>query len=244
MKVIALLCLIVLFTIGCAPTVEPAPAPVPAPLPTPAPKPEPLPTPSPQLVPPPEPEPCLIEAQVIRVINGDTIEVDIDGKLYRVRYIGIDTPEVGQPCSSEATQKNRDLVEGKVVWLEKDISETDKYDRLLRYVYVENIFVNAELVHLGYAQVITYPPDVKYQDHFLQLQREAKEAQRGCWKEEPVRPPKTTGIYVGSINSNIYHYPDCRYAQRIKPENEIWFSSPEDAKAHGYRPCKVCKPPS
>jgi len=231
------------------------------------------------------------EASVIRVIDGDTIEVDIDGALYKVRYIGIDTPEVGQLYADEATKKNRELVEGKVVWLEKDVSETDKYNRLLRYVYVEYthkasdsgsdisellrkygtsleetrkllgelsgawnkgaeiqseyIFVNAELMRLGYAQVATYPPDVKYQDLFVQLQREAREAGRGCWytPEAPPITPKKTGEYVGSINSDVYHYPDCRYAQRIKPENEIWFTSVADAKAHGYRACKVCNPP-
>ena len=80
----------------------------------------------------------------------------------------------------EATAMNKKLVGGKVVWLEKDVSETDDYGRLLRYVWVGNLMVNAELVRLGCAQVSTYPPDVKYADLFRRLQREAREAGRMC----------------------------------------------------------------
>jgi len=81
----------------------------------------------------------------------------------------------------EASNKNKALVEGKTVCLERDISETDKYGRLLRYVWIGDTMVNAELVRLGYAQVYTYPPDVKYQDYFLQLQRQARDAGLGLW---------------------------------------------------------------
>lgn len=158
------------------------------------------------------PSPSEIQAQVIRVIDGDTIEVNIDGQIYKLRYIGIDTPETvhptrgEEPCGKEASDKNRELVEGKVVRLEKDISETDKYGRLLRYVYVGDIFINAELVKLGYAQVATYPPDVKYQDLFLQLQREAREAGRGCWgfEEETTEPiPTPSPTPSESVNVKI-----------------------------------------
>ncbi|MBM4433426.1 MAG: nuclease, partial [Chloroflexi bacterium] len=113
---------------------------------------------------------------VTRVIDGDTIEVDITGVAYRVRYIGIDTPELDDENPSlsalaqEAARYNRELLEGKSVRLEKDVSETDKYGRLLRYVYVGDTFVNAELVRLGYAEVVTYPPDIKYQELLLQAQ--------------------------------------------------------------------------
>lgn len=150
---------------------------------------------------------ALIEAEVARVIDGDTIEVDIGGSLYKVRYIGIDTPETVHPqkpveCfGREASEKNRELVEGKTVRLEKDVSETDKYGRLLRYVWVGDTMVNAELVRLGYAQVVTYPPDVKYQDLFLQLQREAKEAGRGLWASEPPEPgPTPMEVYGLSVS--------------------------------------------
>ena len=119
------------------------------------------------------------------MIDGDTIEVEIQGNTYRVRYIGINTPELahdGLPdelYSQEATIKNQELVEGKIVRLEKDISETDAYGRLLRYVCMGDLFVNAELVKLGYAQATPYPPDVKYESYFLSVENEAKASQRG-----------------------------------------------------------------
>jgi micrococcal nuclease len=128
-----------------------------------------------------------VSAQVVRVIDGDTIKVNISGLQYTVRFIGIDAPETVKPNGTvepfgpEASAKNKELVEGKVVLLEKDISDTDQYGRLLRYVYVDDLFVNAELVRLGYAQAITYPPDIKYQDLLRHLQEEARDAGRGLW---------------------------------------------------------------
>ena len=120
-------------------------------------------------------------ATVTRVIDGDTIIIDTG---HRVRYIGIDTPEVypvEEAYGQEAWQANRKLVEGKRVRLEQDVSETDKYGRLLRYVYVDDILVNAELVKLGLAKAIAYPPDIKHQDLLEQLESEAKQARRGMW---------------------------------------------------------------
>ena len=120
-------------------------------------------------------------ATVTRVIDGDTIIIAGD---YRVRYTGIDTPEIYpelEDYGAEAWQANRRLVEGKKVRLERDVSETDKYGRLLRYVYVDDIFVNAELVRQGLAKAIAYPPDTKYQDYLEKLESEAREAGWGMW---------------------------------------------------------------
>ena len=101
-----------------------------------------------------------------------------------MRYIGIDTPEVHPQLEAygmKALQANRELVEGKEVRLERDVSETDKYGRLLRYVYVNGILVNAELVRQGLAYARAYPPDTKYQDYLEELETEAREAGRGMW---------------------------------------------------------------
>ena len=120
-------------------------------------------------------------AKVTQVIDGDTIIIEGG---YRVRYIGIDTPEIRPRLEAhgiEAWQANRQLVEGKEVRLERDVSETDKYGRLLRYVYVDDIFVNAELVRQGLARAKAYPPDIKYQDYLEQMETEAKLAGRGIW---------------------------------------------------------------
>jgi micrococcal nuclease len=120
-------------------------------------------------------------ARVIRVIDGDTITVEGG---YRVRYIGIDTPETYpqlEAFGAEAWQANRQLVEGKEVRLERDLSETDRYGRLLRYVYVDNIMVNADLVRQGLAVAKAYPPDTKYQDLLAELERQARLAGKGMW---------------------------------------------------------------
>jgi len=121
---------------------------------------------------------------VTKVIDGDTIEIE-GGK--RVRYIGIDTPETVHPSKpvecfgKEASAKNQELVLNKKVRLEKDVSETDKYGRLLRYVYAGDIFVNDYLVSEGYAKSSTYPPDVKYNEKFLASQKIAVENEKGLW---------------------------------------------------------------
>lgn len=141
------------------------------------------------------------EALVVRVIDGDTIEVVQNGVTYTVRYIGIDTPETRgevEPYGEEATEANRRLVEGKIVRLEKDVSETDRFGRLLRYVYVEvggeEVMVNTELVRLGYAMASTYPPDVKFAELFLSLEREAREEERGLWGLAPIPSPALTVV--------------------------------------------------
>jgi len=134
-----------------------------------------------------------MEATVVRVIDGDTIEVDIIGMRFKVRYIGIDTPELHDErpefcaLAQEATRLNRELVEGKTVRLEKDVSGTDNFGRLLRYVYVDDIFVNAELVRQGLAWAEPYELDIKYQDYLEELETEARQAGRGLWA--PTLPP-------------------------------------------------------
>jgi micrococcal nuclease len=122
------------------------------------------------------------QVRVVRVIDGDTIEIE-GGE--RVRYIGIDTPEVHPSVEYygiEAWEKNQELVGGCLVTLERDISDRDHYGRLLRYVYIGGVFVNAELVRLGYARVESYPPDTKHHELLEQLEDEAKEAHRGLWR--------------------------------------------------------------
>ncbi len=115
------------------------------------------------------------------MIDGDTITIEGG---YRLRYIGIDTPEIHpnrEAFGVEAWQANRKLVEGKKVRLERDVSETDKYGRLLRYVWVGDTLVNAELVSQGLARARAYPPDTKYQDRLEQMEAEARAAGRGMW---------------------------------------------------------------
>jgi micrococcal nuclease len=133
--------------------------------------------------------------QVERVIDGDTIDVRIGDETYRVRYIGMDTPEVGDPFAREATELNRELVQGQTATLVKDVSETDRYGRLLRYVFVGDTFVNYELVAQGLAMASTYPPDVACAQTFVEAQREAVAAGVGLWAagEGSAAPPPADG---------------------------------------------------
>ncbi len=130
-----------------------------------------------------------LAVKVVRVVDGDTIQVCCIGwKREKVRYIGVDTPETHhpmrgiEPYGMEAAEANRKLVDGKTVRLEFDVQQLDKYGRTLAYIYLEDgTFVNAWLVENGYAMVMTVPPNVKYQELFLKLQREAREGRRGLW---------------------------------------------------------------
>ena len=135
-------------------------------------------------------------ARVVRVVDGDTIVIDRGLGDERVRYIGIDTPESVKPdtpvefMAREASAANEALVAGREIVLERDVSDTDQYDRLLRYAWLREgdgwVFVNLELLRRGYAQVATYPPDVRWTDTFLAAQREARDAGLGLWG--PVTP--------------------------------------------------------
>ena len=121
------------------------------------------------------------KVEIIRVIDGDTIRLS-DGR--RIRYIGIATPEIGdnpQYFVPEATSFNRSLLAGRRVTLEKDVSDKDRFGRLLRFVYSDGILVNAELVREGYGVAKVFPPDTRYAGCFAALEGEAREARRGMW---------------------------------------------------------------
>lgn len=188
--------------------------------------------------------------KVTKVIDGDTIEIE-GGQ--RVRYIGIDTPETVHPSKlvqcfgREASAKNKELVEGKTVELEKDISETDKYGRLLRYVYAGGTFVNQYLITEGYAHSSTYPPDIKYQNQFTEAEKEARENNRGLWGVCQGQSAATTSDcpIKGNISSSgekIYHMPGQRYYEKTvidEGKGERWFCSEDEAIQAGWRKSKT-----
>jgi len=183
------------------PTERPTARPTRQPTPQPTASPTSEPTASPTLAPTPafglQPTGQTQIATVASVTDGDTIRVLIDGVNYPVRYIGIDTPEVHNGLEwmgQEASQANAELVAGGQVILEKDVSETDQYGRLLRYVWVDDgdglLLVNLELLRRGVAQITTYPPDVKYADSiYLDAQRRARDAGIGLWGAAPTPTP-------------------------------------------------------
>lgn len=197
--------------------------------------------------------------KVTRVIDGDTIEIEGGQK---VRYIGIDTPETVDPrkplqCfGKEAAAKNRELVGGKDVSLEKDVSETDKYGRLLRYVFVNETFINDVLVRQGFAHSSTFLPDVKYQQDFNEAEGEARQYNRGLWSScqgtngtSTLPTADNQGqegcVIKGNISSSgekIYHMLGQRYYDKTQIDDskgERWFCTEEEAQIAGWRKSKI-----
>jgi micrococcal nuclease len=132
------------------------------------------------------PLPPGVQAFVVRVVDGETIEVDAAIGRTAVRYIGVDVPEtLRQPIgcfSREAGNRNKELVEGRTVFLETDVSETDQFGRLLRYVYLEDMqMVNEVLVAEGLALASPSLPDVRHEDRLSVAQLQARNAGRGLW---------------------------------------------------------------
>ena len=130
---------------------------------------------------------------VVRVVDGDTIIVDRDGKETRVRFIGVDTPESVNPDESLNTEQGaiaadytKELLTGQQVYLEYDKERTDKYDRVLAYVYLSDgeTMVEEELLNSGMARTMTIEPNTKYATYFEQLEAAAAEKKIGIWSTE------------------------------------------------------------
>lgn len=146
-------------------------------------------------------------ALVTYVYDGDTIEVELNGRRYRLRYIGVDSPEREEPFYQEALDFNRELVEDKTVILLRDVSETDQYGRLLRYVYLEDgTFVNGEMMSNGMSRLVTFPPDVAQTEYLRGLQAQAQEGGVGMWSRPDLVGPC-------DCDRNLY---DCRDFQSRK----------------------------
>ena len=130
--------------------------------------------------------------KVTRIVDGDTIVIKMDGSETKVRFIGVDTPESVAPESSGKTNSKegeetsdylKKLIEGKNVYLEFDVGQTDQYGRILAYVYLSDkeTMIQRLLLSEGYAMVMTYQPNVKYADEFLKLQQESRKNRKGFW---------------------------------------------------------------
>ena len=198
---------------------------------------------------------------VSQVLDGDSIRAKrpirwvVDGepkRITRIRYIGVDTPEHNDPFWRAARALNKSLVYRKRVRLEFDEEKTDRYNRLLAYVYVGDVFVNAEVVKRGYARACAIEPNTRYEKLFKRLENKARANRRGMWstlagilpgaevkKEESTS--SSAGKYVASRNSKVFHLPSCKWTKRISEENAIYFTY-QEAMDSGRRPCRECKP--
>lgn len=179
---------------------------------------------------------------VVKVLDGDTLELASGEK---VRLIGIDTPEKDQFYYKEAKNQLKKLVEDRDVALEYDVQPTDKYGRLLSYVWLadtknpeQEIFVNKSMIEEGYANVYTIPPNVKYVEIFVQAQKEARKDSKGLWNEK--RP--LSDFYVASRNSNVFHRNTCKTIEQISEHNRLIYKTAGEALDEGKSPCRTCKP--
>lgn len=216
----------------------------------------------------------LEQAHVTRVVDGDTIVVDRGHGQEKVRLILVNTPETVHPnkpveyYGKEASDFTKAQLTDKEIYLEKDVSDRDRYGRLLRYVWLdrpenkedlEKKCFNAILLKEGYAQLSTFPPDVKYEHEFLTYQRQAREAEKGLWstKNESSKTEdrisnaeaeegsgyglayeQANGRIIANKRSMIYHTANDQGYQKVKAKNAVYFTSEEAARQAGFRPAK------
>lgn len=147
------------------------------------------------------PAPNSTLAKVVKVVDGDTIKVDLDGTVETIRLIGVDTPEVVDPrkpvqCfGKEASAKTKELLTDQIVTLVSDPTQgdRDKYQRLLRYVYLQNLtFINKILIEEGYAFEYTYHLPYKFQAEFKEAQKQAEIGKHGLWADNACTTPTST----------------------------------------------------
>lgn len=207
----------------------------------------------------------LIKTRVVRVVDGDTIKVNLSKENESLRLIGMDTPESVHPKKEKNVPEGKiasdyvtDLIEGKDVYIEFDVEERDRYGRYLAYIYLENgEMLNDKLLKEGYAQLSTYPPNVRYVDRFKESARIARENNVGFYESSNVfddNAAKTNtskkessgvdkvvdadGKIKGNVNSGIYHVPGGAFYDSVSEHNIVWFDTEKEAQAAGYKKAK------
>lgn len=178
--------------------------------------------------------------RVKKVFDGDTIVLE-DGT--RVRYLGINTPEVAHKDAraeyfgDKARRENAGIVRRKKVRLEFDREKKDRFGRTLAYVFLEDgRFVNQLLVEKGCAYVFYHSSNTRYWDTLFQAQKRAIHAGAGIWPFiKSIR-----GTFMGNKASRRFHHPTCRFAKKLHPKNKVSFSSLVDAFRAGFAPCRSC----
>ena len=184
---------------------------------------------------------------VKKVIDGDTIMLETERRL--IRYIGIDAPEteysrkkMPEAFGKEATEANRRLVEGKTIRLKYD-EQVEHDNRLLAYVYVDETFVNGELVRKGFALYSPFGPNKSKNILLFRYENEARKNKLGIWAL-PLRNPSKeyTASKRNEDKTKKFHLPQCPHSRRIADKNKVVFTSIDEALDEGYRPCRVCNP--
>lgn len=201
------------------------------------------------------------KAKVLYASDGDTIWVDIDGAQEKIRFVGVNTPELakdGNPAefmAEEAKNFTSNSLKDKEIYLEKDVTDRDKYDRMLRYIWLEKPTANPTkedfeektlngiLVKNGYAYSNYYKPDTKYQKYLDEIEKSAQDKGLGIWSD-PTNPiiseEKVEEAYLikGNKNSKVYHLPEWDSYETVKEKNAVYFETEKEAQDAGFRPAK------
>lgn len=201
------------------------------------------------------------KAKVKYAVDGDTIWVNLNGKDEKARFVGVNTPEVskdGEPAefmAEEAKDFTNKTLKNKEIFLEKDVSDRDKYDRLLRYIWleepssdptlsdIENKTLNGILVKEGYAYANYYKPDIKYHKYLTKLEKSAKENKLGIWSDGPKSKNENekidqTYLIKGNKISKVYHLSERDSYDTVKEKNSVYFETEKEAKEAGFRPAR------
>lgn len=191
--------------------------------------------------------PKLTQAKVNKVLDGNTLEVLLNNKVEKIRFAGIECPEINKPYGKEAFNFVKNQLLDKKIYLEFDTELKDKYKRIQAYVWLEkpkeltekeikSKMFNTILLSEGFAQVITTSSNMKYTKFFLNLQKIAKENNKGLWKKEKEVKTSSIIVYITETGKK-YHREGCKYLEESKIPISL-----EEAKRQGYKPCKICKP--
>ncbi|CAN2042870.1 micrococcal nuclease [Candidatus Magnetomoraceae bacterium gMMP-15] len=174
------------------------------------------------------------------ISDGDTIILR-NGK--KIRYIGINTPEIahrnkkGEPYGQAAKKFNKKLVNGKKVFIIFDSNKFDQYGRILGYIFLKDgTFINARMIEEGYAYCLYYFPNIKHSNIFLKLQRKAMSQKKGIWHKGKGRRQRL----IGNKKSFRFHLSTCRFGKKTGKKNRKNFNTKWDAFWEGYAPCKKC----
>jgi len=173
---------------------------------------------------------------VTKVYSGNLVKIQTGVK---VQYIGLDAPGEARFFYDESKKANKDLVDKKEISIEFDIKKRDEDKVLLGYVYAGDVFVNAQLLKNGFALAYIQPPNQKYADLFIALQKEARKQRRGIWAFED---PSDEPYYIGSKSSRKFHRPGCRVAKDMSFDKRVIFRNKDEALNKGYAQDWRCNP--
>ncbi|MEI6128388.1 MAG: thermonuclease family protein, partial [Pseudomonadota bacterium] len=177
---------------------------------------------------------------VDKIISGNLIKLaGADNKATRIRYIGVDAPDKGKPFYELCRETNRELVNKKPIVIKTDVQEVSDDGKRLGYVYTGPMFINAELIKGGYGLVHILPPNIRYKDLLLGLQRDARKNRRGLWAFEDQNDEP---YYVGSKSRKVFHRPSCFHVKNLDFDDRIIMRTKDEALSTGFTQDWRCCP--